>query len=208
LEKAEIEKRAENHQKAIKEEISIPSYLQTNPQLQESLKIISEETQQLSEFLLQEKRVIKEFCVLLKQILKQLNISFDLPSNLFPPTLRTQQIILNDEAHLVFIKNEKEVKTKALENFPPQVILNVILFIIPKISKCLTSYRKKVSTRLNIFNRINQELKNVDQLYVGHSRNFEDDINSSYNKAKKNMMTQPARRKGSDEEYGREKEAS
>lgn len=174
MEKAEVEeKSSENSQSMITEET--PPQQTSGDKIQESLRIMNEETLQLSEFLLQEDKLIKELCVLLKQVLKQLNISFNLPPNVFPQTEKMQRVILNDEAHLILINNKNEVRSKALEDYPPHVIFNLVSVIIPELSKSLASYRKKISSRISFFERINQELRNVRNIFANRPKKLEED---------------------------------
>lgn len=204
MENVEVEKKSsENSKKTIKGEIS--PYRPSSDQIQESLRIINEETLQLSEFLLQEEKLIKELCVLLKQVLRRLSASFNLPSNIFPQTWKTQRIILNDEAHLIFINSENKVKSKALEDFPPQVILNVVSFIIPELSKSLTSYRKRISLRIGLFDRINQELRNIRSIFASHPKKLEENMNPLNNGVKKAIL---AKQRSPGEENKRDKESA
>jgi len=200
VEKVDVGKRTESLQKVVKEETASSPHMPSDDQIQESLRIMNEETLQLSEFLLQEGKLVKELCILLKQVLKRLNMSFNIPSNVFPKVQSTQQIILNEEAHLIFISNENKVKSKALEDFPPQVILNVTSFIIPKLSNSLTSYRKRISSRLGLFNKINQELKNLSNTFANYPKNFENTRPPIDNGIKKALLT---KQKGSNGEYKR-----
>lgn len=141
--------------------------------MQESLKILSEETLQLSEFLWQEEKLIKELCTLLKLVLRQLNISFNLPPNILPRTEKMQKIVLNDEAHLIIVNDQNEVRSKALEDYPPHVIFNVVSFVVPELSRSLTSYRKRISMRISLFDRVNQELKNLRNIFAGSPKKLE-----------------------------------
>lgn len=207
MEKAEVEEKSiENSKKMIKGETLPHPYQPSNEQMQESLKVMNEETLQLSEFLLQEEILCRELCVLLKQVLKHLNMSFNLPANVFPQTEKTQRIILNDEAHLIFVNNKNEVKSKALEDYPPQVILNVASFIIPELSRSLTSYRKEIGSRIDLFERINNELRNFRNIFVNRPRKLlEEDINPADNRLKRAPL---AKQKGFSEENKRDKESA
>lgn len=179
MEKAEVGKRSvEDSQETIKGETPPSPRQPSNGQIYESLRIIKEETLKLSEFILQEEKLIEELCVLLKQILKCLDMSFSLPTNILPQTGETQRIILNDEAHLIFISKEDKEKSKALDDCPPQVILKVVSFIIPELSRSMTSYRKKISSRIGLFERINGELANLRNTFVSHTKKLEEDRES------------------------------
>jgi hypothetical protein len=113
-------------------------------------------------------------------------------------------VILNDEAHLIFINNKNEVKSKTLRDYSPQVILNVASFIIPELSRSLTSYRKKISSRIDLFDRINHELRNLRNIFANHPEKPEEDINPTNNGVKKGLS---AKQKGSSEENKRDKES-
>ncbi len=205
LEKTEVEKEVEYSQKMIKGETPSYDYQPSSDQIHESLRIINEETLQLSEFLLQEEKLIEELCVLLKNVLKQLNMSVNVPSNVFLQTWKVQRIILNEEAHLIFIINENEVKSKALEDCPPQVILNIALCIIPELSKLLTYYRKNISSRIEIFDRIVQEIGNIPNAFSNSPEKLEVYMNPVNNGAKKGPV---AKQKSSDKENKRNKEST
>lgn len=171
MEKTEVaEKSSEDSQKMITEEATPPASSPSSDQIQESLKTLSEETLQLSEFLWQEEKLINELCVLLKLILKKLNLSFNIPANVLPQTEKIQRIILNEEAHLILINDQNEVKSTALEDYPPHVIFNLVSFVIPELSKSFTSYRKRMSLRISLFERINQELRSIRNIFTSQKK--------------------------------------
>lgn len=178
MERAEVEeKSAENSKRTARGETLPHPYQASRGQIQESLRIIKEETSQLSESLLQEEVRIKELCVLLKQVLRKLNISFKIPKDIVPQTWKAQRTILTDEAHLIFANDKDEVKSKALVDHSPQVILNVVSFIIPKLSRSLASYRKEVGSRTELFDRINHELRNLHNIFVNRSNKTDEYMN-------------------------------
>ena len=171
MEKTEVaEKINEDSQKMITEEATPSPSSPSSDQIQESLKTLSEETLQLSEFLWQEEKLINELCVLLKLILKKLNLSFNIPANVLPQTEKIQRITLNEEAHLILINDQNEVKSTALEDHPPHVIFNLVSFVIPELSKSFTSYRKKMSLRISLFEKINQELRSIRNIFTSQKR--------------------------------------
>ncbi len=159
-------------------------------QMQESLRILSEETLQLSEFIWQEDKLIKELCVLLKLVLKHLNLSFNLPANILPQTEKMQRVILNDEAHLILINDQNEVRSKALEDYSPQVIFSVVSFIVPELGKSLTSYRKRISVRISLFDRINQELRKIRSIFENSPKKAERESNPVDDGVKKALLAQ------------------
>ena len=139
----------------------------------DSLKVINEEILQLSEFLIEDKKLAQELCKLLKQVLKHLNLSFVIPPRAIPIFEKIDQIILNEEGHLIFVHEKTKVDSKALEEYPPEIILIVFLNIIPKLGKLLRLYRKRVGMRVNFFEKIYRELENASKVFVTSNQRLE-----------------------------------
>jgi hypothetical protein len=139
------------------------------------LKGINEETLQLSEIVIEEKRLAHELCDLLKQILSNLNMSITIPSKAVPPLKEKGEIILNAQGNLIFVSEEGKVDSKLLEEYPPDVILMIAWSAIPQLKESIASYRKKVGIRVNFFNKINRELKNVQGVFLTSKEKTEED---------------------------------
>jgi len=135
--------------------------------LQELLKSISEETLQLSEFLMEEDRLVKELCTSMKQILKKLNVSFNIPPRDMPIKAKVKKVILNEECHLILVYEKGEVHSAFLAEYPPEIVMATLLVIMPELAEVIMLYRKKISTRVSFFARIRKELKNVVKAIVG-----------------------------------------
>ena len=161
-----------------------------NEQMQESLKILSEETLQLSELIWQEAKLTREFCAVLKQVLRHLKISFNLPVNVFSQGQKLQQAILNPEAHLILINDKNEVESKALEDYPPDVIFNSVSFIVPELSRSLTLYRQKIAMRIDLFDKVNRELRNLRNMSENCSDKKEEGSGPVEDGIKKTLMDQ------------------
>ena len=159
-------------------------------QMQESLKILSEETLQLSELIWQEAKLTREFCAVLKQVLRHLKISFNLPVNVFSQGQKLQQAILNPEAHLILINDKNEVESKALEDYPPDVIFNSVSFIVPELSRSLTLYRQKIAMRIDLFDKVNRELRNLRNMSENCSDKNEEGSGPVEDGIKKTLMDQ------------------
>lgn len=136
--------------------------------LQELLRSINEETLQLSEFLMEEDKLIRELCDSLKQVLKKLKVSFYIPSREIPIRGKVKKIILNNECHLILVSERGDVHSAFLAEYSPEIVLATLLVIMPELAKALTLYRKRISMRVNIFGRIKKELKNVVKAIVGN----------------------------------------
>ncbi len=161
-----------------------------NEQMQESLKVLSEETLQLSELIWQEAKLTREFCAVLKQVLRHLKISFNLPVNVLSQGQKLQQAILNPEAHLILINDKNEVESKALEDYSPDVIFNMVSFIVPELSRSLTLYRQKIAMRIDLFDKVNRELRNLRNMSENCSDKHEEGSGPVEDGVKKVLMDQ------------------
>jgi len=141
----------------------------------ELLKGINEETLQLSEITIEEKRLAHELCDLLKQILFNLNMSITIPPKAIPPLKEKREIILNAQGNLIFVSEEGKVDSRLLEDYPSDIILMVAWGAIPQLKESITSYRKKVGLRVNFFNKINRELKNVQGVFLTSKEKIEEE---------------------------------
>jgi len=189
LEKVE-HKGSENSQPLVLTDASAGAAPTLSEQMQESLKILSEETLQLSELIWQEAKLAREFCALLKQVLKQLNMSFNLPVNSFPQGGKLQQAILNPEGHLILINDKNEVESKAMESFPSDVVFNLVSFIIPELGKSLSLHRQKMNVRVELFDRVNRELRNLRNMSDSRSNKLDDGNNHVEDGIRKTLLNQ------------------
>jgi len=133
---------------------------------EELLRVIREETLQLSEFLIEEKRLIHELYVLLKLTLRQLNASFHISAKMIPLSEKVKHVVLNEEGHLILVDDKGGVTSRALEDYPPEVILNVLWVVVPEMSQMIVSYRKRISFRVNIFEKISREFRNLHKIFL------------------------------------------
>jgi len=189
LEKVE-QKGSDNSQPLILADNPTAAAQTLSEQMQESLKVLSEETLQLSELIWQDAKLTREFCALLKQVLKQLNMSFNLPVNVFSHEGKLQQVILNPEAHLILINDKNEVESKALEDYPSDIVFGLVSSIIPELGRSLSLYRQKISVRIDFFDRVNRELRNLRNMSDNRSSKPEENNNQIEDGIRKTLLTQ------------------
>jgi len=135
--------------------------------LQELLKSINEETLQLSEFLMEENKMMEDLCMSLKQILKKLNVSFNIPPQNIPIRTKINKVILNEEGHLILVHEKGDVNSGFLAEYPPEIVMAVLWTVMPELAKVVMLYRKKISVRVNFFGKVKKELKDVVKAIVG-----------------------------------------
>lgn len=143
------------------------SKIEIEQKLQEFLRGISEETLQLSEFLMEESKLMNELCTSLKQVLKKINVSFNIPQRDIPVKKKVKKVVLNEEGHLILVYERGEVYSAFLAEYPPEIVMAVLWSILPELAKVMTLYRKKISTRVNFFGKIKKELKSIAKAIVG-----------------------------------------
>jgi len=143
------------------------SKVEIEQKLQELLKSITEETLQLSEFLMEENKLMNELCMSLKQILKKLNVSFNIPPRNVPLRKKVKKVILNQEGHLILVHEKGEVNSAFLAEYPPEIVMAVLWVIMPELAKVVMLYRKKISTRVNFFGKVRKELKSIVKAILG-----------------------------------------
>jgi sucrose-6-phosphate hydrolase SacC (GH32 family) len=143
------------------------SEIEVEQKLQQLLKDISEETLQLREFLTEENRLMNELCVSIKQIMKKLGVSFDIPPHNIRASKNIKRIILNKEGHLTFFYEKGEAHSAFLAEYPPEIVIAVLWIVMPKLAKVVATYRKKIRSRVSLFRKLKSELKTIAKAVVG-----------------------------------------
>ena len=149
------------------EEEADESEIEVEQKLQQLLKDISEETLQLRELLTEENRLMNELCVSIKQIMKKLGVSFDIPPRNIRANKKINRIILTQEGHLTFYYEKDEAHSAFLAEYPPEIVIAVLWTVMPKLAKVVTTYRKKIRSRISLFKKLKTELKTIAKAVVG-----------------------------------------
>ena len=136
--------------------------------LQEILKSINDETLQLGDFLSSENMLVKELCTSLTEILKKLDVSFNIPQQDIPLGKKVKKVILTEQGHLSVTGEEGEVKSAFLAEYSPEIVMAVLWIVIPELAKVISLYRKRLSARVGFFEGIKRELKSVAKAIVSN----------------------------------------
>jgi hypothetical protein len=136
--------------------------------LQEILKSINDETLQLGDFLSSETVLVKELCTSLTEILKKLDVSFNIPQQDVPLGKKVKKVILTEQGHLSVTGEEGEVKSAFLAEYSPEIVMAVLWIVIPELAKVISLYRKRLGARVGFFEGIKRELKSVAKAIVSN----------------------------------------
>ncbi len=147
------------------------SVLESEQKLKEILKNMNEETLQLSDFLVEESKLISELCNSLKGILKKLNISLSIPHQDLPIQRKIKKAVLNQDGNLIITEESGEANSASLAGYPPETVMAVLWIVIPELANAVTRYRKRLNTRVNFFQGIKKELKNAAKAITGDREN-------------------------------------
>lgn len=148
----------------VESDATVEKHVEVENRVNDFLRAISEETSQLTEFLAQEKKLTNEICSLLAQTLKNLKISFNIPST-YISKLEARQIKLSKEGYLVIKGDGNKVYSKPLEEHPPDIILKVMLVIVPELGKAVKAYRRSICQRVSLLEKIKHELGNLQKAF-------------------------------------------
>jgi len=91
---------------------------------------------------------------------------------------------------MILINDKNEVESRALEDYPPDVISNMISHIVPELSKSLTAYRQKIAMRIDLFDRVNRELRNLRNMSDNRPDKNEEGSGPVEDGIKKTLMNQ------------------
>jgi hypothetical protein len=91
---------------------------------------------------------------------------------------------------LILINDKNEVESRALEDYPSDVISTLISHIVPELSKSLTLYRQRIAVRIDLFDRVNRELRNLRNMSDNRSDKNEEGSGPVEDGIKKTLMNQ------------------
>lgn len=142
---------------------------QVGQKLQELLKTIEEESNQLSRFLTDESKLISEVCTSLAMVLKKLRVSFGIAPQDIPFNRKVEKTILNEEGNLVVFYEKDEKHSAPLAEYSPEIVMAVLWLVIPELARTMSVYRKKLSVRTTFFERVKKELNAAAKIIIMES---------------------------------------
>lgn len=142
--------------------------------LQELLRTIDEESNQLNRFLTDENKLISEVCNSLAMVLKKLRVSFGIAPQDIPFNRKVDKTILNEEGNLVVFYEKNEKHSAPLAEYSPEIVMAVLWLVIPELARTMIMYRKKLSVRATFFERVKKELNAAAKIIMESSKENQD----------------------------------
>lgn len=142
-------------------------------QLQEFLKSIGEEASRLSKVLAEEDKLIRELCDSLKQVLKKISMTFSIPPRKIPVKVNLKKAFLDEKCRLVLVNEKGELRSEFLAEYPPEIVMSVLLAVMPELTRAITLYRKKIAVRIGFFENVKKELRTILKVIVRRGENLE-----------------------------------
>jgi len=139
---------------------------QSEQKMQELLQSMNEESAKLSGHLAEENKIMIEICNSLVQVTKKLHVSFDIPSRDLPLKRNMKKALLSEEGYLK-IQYDENTYSAFLAEYPSEVVMAVLWIAVPELTKAVSVYRKRANSRMNFFEGLKKELKNITRTIVG-----------------------------------------
>ncbi len=139
---------------------------QNEQKMQELLQSMNEESAKLSGHLAEENKIMIEICNSLVQVTKKLHVSIDIPSRDLPLKRNMKKAILGEDGYLK-IQYDEDTHSAFLAEYPSEVVMAVLWIAVPELTKAISVYRKRANSRMNFFEGLKKELKNITRTIVG-----------------------------------------
>ncbi|MDH7563259.1 MAG: hypothetical protein QHH24_00025 [Candidatus Bathyarchaeota archaeon] len=135
---------------------------ESEEKLQDLLTILNQETQQLSEYITEENVLAKEVCRLLKHVLKEMQVSLNIPAHsLNGKDKVVKKAVLDEEGCLTLIYENNEKTTATLAEYPPHIVMAVLRNVVPELAKAVNAYKKRLNVRTKFLENVKKELKSL-----------------------------------------------
>ena len=131
------------------------------PALSELLPSIRESAQALVESKAEDARLSRELCDALTAYTEWLDLTLELPPETIPEFYNVEKMFLSPKGRLVVVDRQGRVRSKALKEHPTEIVLTVVWNTLPKLQSKIERYADRLSERIELLGRINQELKNL-----------------------------------------------
>ena len=131
------------------------------PALSELIPSIREGAETLAASIAEYTRLSRELCKALAAYTGWLDITLEIPPEEIPRFYEAEKMFLSPQGHLVVIDNRGRVDSKALEEYPTEVVLMVVLNAMPQIKSKMDEYAQRLSERIDLLEGFSSLLRSI-----------------------------------------------
>lgn len=131
------------------------------PALSDLIPSIQESAQTLTASIAEYTRLSRELCKALTAYTDWLGITLEIPPEEIPRFNDVEKMFLSPQGHLVVVDKRGRVDSKALEEYPTEVVLTVVLNALPELKSKMDGYAQRLSERIDLLERISRELRSI-----------------------------------------------
>lgn len=126
-----------------------------------AITMLKEESAQIGELSELERQYATETINYIKKLIEPLNTSFHIdPHTVMKGDGSITDIVLTPQGTICLVKKENVV-SKPLESLQTETLVNIIQQVLPEIKDHVASKREKMTSRVNMLERVAKELKKV-----------------------------------------------
>jgi hypothetical protein len=138
-------------------------------QFSSHIRSIEDDARKLGEFSIEEKSLIKNICESFLKTLSYLCLSIEFPKLPAPYLQDCKKVILGSDGNLIVVRDDSQIESKQLDSYPAEIVLMIIWAAVPELKEIVSNLTKRVSTRLELFNIIDEEIRNLQSSFESSS---------------------------------------
>ena len=131
------------------------------PALSELFQSMREGAQVLTESRAEDTRRSRELCDALNAYTEWLDLTLELPPETIPEFYNVEKMFLSPKGRLVVVDGQGRVRSKALKEYPTEIVLTVVWNALPRLQSKINAYAERLGERIDLLDRISRELRSL-----------------------------------------------
>ena len=131
------------------------------PALFELFQSMREGAQILIESRAEDTRRSRELCDALNAYTEWLDLTLELPPKTIPEFYNVEKMFLSPTGLLVVVDGQGRIRSKALKEYPTEIVLTVVWNALPRLQSKINAYAKRLGERIDLLDRISSELRSL-----------------------------------------------
>jgi hypothetical protein len=140
-------------------------------EISRSLKLIQEESLQISELATIERNYTQELCAMVRNVLEPMHKSIQISPDLLSTNgVKVNAAVLTAESLVVVTQADGMVSSKPLETYPTDTVIQVITEDIPRLGDAMQIHRQRLSGRVSLLERLTREFRKLSSAFTHASQ--------------------------------------